>query len=152
MIAQHSQKVRLDSLIVVVSRGSANIGFASLQDPREYLPFLRALRELPEFLQRHKIDDYLSRHVSALRNLSQAGPEHFEEALDYTKKHGLFGVALEAYGSDEEKYRTVLEANAEDLFEKSKYAEAGLREFAISSLRSRRETEQICMITSLLAL
>ncbi|GAA5975319.1 hypothetical protein JCM5350_006430 [Sporobolomyces pararoseus] len=103
MIAQHSQK-----------------------DPREYLPFLRALRELPDSLQRYKIDDHLSRYESALRNLSQAGPDHFEEALEYTKKHGLFGVALEAYGQDAEKYRIVLEANAEDLFERSKYAEAGL--------------------------
>ncbi|GAA5833802.1 hypothetical protein JCM3766R1_000102 [Sporobolomyces carnicolor] len=103
MIAQHSQK-----------------------DPREYLPFLRALRELPEHLRRFKIDDHLSRHESALRNLSRAGEDHFEEALEYTRKHGLFGVALESYGADADKYRIVLEANAEDLFERSKYAEAGL--------------------------
>ncbi|GAA5885604.1 hypothetical protein JCM16303_001478 [Sporobolomyces ruberrimus] len=103
MIAQHSQK-----------------------DPREYLPFLRALRQLPDSLQRHKIDDHLGRHDSALRNLCQAGSEHFDEALEYTKKHGLFGVALEAYGTDQEKNRIVLEANAEDLFERSKYSEAGL--------------------------
>ncbi|GAA6062845.1 hypothetical protein JCM10212_001851 [Sporobolomyces blumeae] len=103
MIAQHSQK-----------------------DPREYLPFLRALRELPDALQKFKIDDHLSRHTSALRNLSSAGPEHFEEALEYTKKHSLFGVALEAFGHDEDKYKVVLEANAEDLFDRSKYAEAGL--------------------------
>ncbi|GAA6006180.1 hypothetical protein JCM11491_002062 [Sporobolomyces phaffii] len=103
MIAQHSQK-----------------------DPREYLPFLRALRELPEAMQRHKIDDHLSRHESALRNLSRAGADHFDAALEYTKKHGLFGVALQAYGSEADKYRIILEANAEDLFERSKYSEAGL--------------------------
>ncbi|GAA5870104.1 hypothetical protein JCM1840_003583 [Sporobolomyces johnsonii] len=103
MIAQHSQK-----------------------DPREYLPFLRALRELPLPLQRHKIDDHLARHDSALRNLALAGDEHFDAALEYTKKHGLFATALEAYEDDHDKYRTVLCANAEDLFDRSKYSEAGL--------------------------
>ncbi|BGP18516.1 hypothetical protein JCM10213_002969 [Rhodosporidiobolus nylandii] len=104
MIAQHSQK-----------------------DPREYLPFLRALRALPPYLQRHKIDDHLGRHASALRNLAQAGDEeHFDDALEYTKKHGLFEVALEAYAGREERYSTILCANAEYAFNNSKYAEAGL--------------------------
>ncbi|GAA5956343.1 hypothetical protein JCM21900_006151 [Sporobolomyces salmonicolor] len=103
MIAQHSQK-----------------------DPREYLPFLRALRELPLHLQRHKIDDHLARHDSALRNLALAGDEHFDAALEYAKKHGLFATALEAYEDDQVKYRTVLCAHAEDLFDRSKYSEAGL--------------------------
>jgi elongator complex protein 1 len=76
----------------------------ALQDPREYLPFLRALRSLPPFLQRHKIDDHLGRYSSALTNLSKAGDEHFDDALEYTKKHGLFEVALRAYEGDKEKY------------------------------------------------
>ncbi|GAA5832721.1 hypothetical protein JCM11251_005735 [Rhodosporidiobolus azoricus] len=98
----------------------------SQKDPREYLPFLRGLRALPPFMQRHKIDDYLGRHDSALRNLSQAGEEHFEEALAYCQKHELYEVALEAYAGDEEKYQTILCANAEHLFDKSKYSQAGL--------------------------
>ncbi|GAA6015095.1 hypothetical protein JCM10207_008729 [Rhodosporidiobolus poonsookiae] len=103
MIAQHSQK-----------------------DPREYLPFLRALRSLPHFLQRHKIDDHLGRHASALRNLAQAGEAHFDDALEYAKTHGLYEVALEAYQGFGGRYEAVLCASAEHLFETSKYAEAGL--------------------------
>lgn len=85
-----------------------------MQDPREYLPFLRALRSLPPFLQRHKIDDHLGRYSSALTNLSKAGDEHFDEALEYTKKHGLFEVALRAYEGDKEKFevRTSLSEEA----------------------------------------
>ncbi|GAA5889329.1 hypothetical protein JCM6882_000709 [Rhodosporidiobolus microsporus] len=98
----------------------------SQKDPREYLPFLRALRALPPFLQRHKIDDYLGRHDSALRNLSKAGEEHFEDALAYCKKHGLYEVALEAYAREADKYQVILCANAEYLFDKSKYSQAGL--------------------------
>jgi elongator complex protein 1 len=44
-----------------------------LQDPREYLPFLRELRTLEKYYQRFRIDDHLKRHESALRNLSLAG-------------------------------------------------------------------------------
>jgi len=43
------------------------------QDPREYLPFLRELRVLDKYYQRFKIDDYLKRYQSALKNLGFAG-------------------------------------------------------------------------------
>ncbi|GJN92512.1 hypothetical protein Rhopal_005542-T1 [Rhodotorula paludigena] len=98
----------------------------SQKDPREYLPFLRALRALPPALQRHQIDDHLSRHASALRNLAQAGDEHFEAAVEYTKKWRLWEVALEVYEGKEGKYEVILCANAEDLFDRSKYFEAAL--------------------------
>ncbi|GAA5969527.1 hypothetical protein JCM11641_008144 [Rhodosporidiobolus odoratus] len=98
----------------------------SQKDPREYLPFLRALRALPPFLQKHKIDDHLGRCDSALKNLAQAGEEHFEEAVDYARKHALWETALEAFGGDEARYQTILCANAEYLFDNSKYSEAAL--------------------------
>ena len=44
-----------------------------IQDPREYLPFLRELRALDKYYQRFKIDDHLKRYQSALKNLSLAG-------------------------------------------------------------------------------
>ena len=44
-----------------------------IQDPREYLPFLRELRALDKYYQRFKIDDHLKRYRSALKNLSLAG-------------------------------------------------------------------------------
>ncbi|KAI5477208.1 elongator complex protein 1 [Pseudohyphozyma bogoriensis] len=109
MVAQHSQK-----------------------DPREYLPFLRELRQLDTYLQRFRIDDHLERHESALRNLAQAGPEHFEQALGYTKEHSLYSTALAAFRDDSVKYKTILIANAEYLMEQRHYAEAGLM-FAMGS-------------------
>jgi elongator complex protein 1 len=45
----------------------------SIQDPREYLPFLRELRALDKYYQRFRIDDHLKRYKSALKNLSLAG-------------------------------------------------------------------------------
>lgn len=44
-----------------------------IQDPREYLPFLRELRALDKYYQRYRIDDHLNRHEKALENLSLAG-------------------------------------------------------------------------------
>ncbi|SCV71454.1 BQ2448_3042 [Microbotryum intermedium] len=98
----------------------------SQKDPREYLPFLRELRQLDTYLQRHRIDDHLERYDSALRNLAKAGEERFDEVLEYTKKHGLFKTALEAYKADSARYKVVVEANADYLMENRKYAEAGL--------------------------
>lgn len=56
-------------------------------------------------MQRFKIDDHLERFESALINLAQAGPEHFEETVEYTKKHGLFTIALGAFKGDAVKYK-----------------------------------------------
>ncbi|KAM0754229.1 IkappaB kinase complex, IKAP component [Meredithblackwellia eburnea MCA 4105] len=103
LIAQHSQK-----------------------DPREYLPFLRNLRQLETYEQRYTIDDYLERHDSALRNLAQIKPERFEAAVEYVKKYDLFETALQIWSGDSAKYKVILTANAEYLMEHRKPAEAGL--------------------------
>ncbi|KDE09564.1 hypothetical protein MVLG_00459 [Microbotryum lychnidis-dioicae p1A1 Lamole] len=108
----------------------------SQKDPREYLPFLRELRQLDTYLQRHRIDDHLERYDSALRNLAKAGEGRFEEVLEYAKRHGLFGTALEAYKADAGRYRVVVEANADYLMENRKYAQAGLL-YSIASQPSK---------------
>ncbi|GAA5883430.1 hypothetical protein JCM3774_004277 [Rhodotorula dairenensis] len=96
----------------------------SQKDPREYLPFLRALRALPHHMQRHRINDHLGRHASALRHITRAGDEHFDEALEYARKHRLFELALQSYEHDADKYQALLRAYAEDLFDRSKYFES----------------------------
>ncbi|KZV69787.1 IkappaB kinase complex, IKAP component [Peniophora sp. CONT] len=95
------------------------------KDPREYLPFLRELRALPPSYQRFKIDDHLRRPSSALRNLRQAGPEHFSEALKYTADHGLYKLALELW-RDDERYSEVLSLWGDDLFERREFGQAAV--------------------------
>ncbi|TFK44978.1 IKI3 family-domain-containing protein [Crucibulum laeve] len=100
MIAQHAQK-----------------------DPREYLPFLRELRALGKYYQRFRIDDHLRRHESALRNLSLAGPEHFNEAVAYVERHQLYEPALSIWkGTD--RYETILEHYGDWLFERREFSQA----------------------------
>ncbi|KAG1738258.1 pol II transcription elongation factor [Suillus lakei] len=100
MVAQHAQK-----------------------DPREYLPFLRELRALPQYYQRFKIDDHLKRRAKALRSLSLAGPEYFQEALDYLDTYQLHDEALAIWqGTD--KYMDVLGIYGAWLFDRHEYHQA----------------------------
>ncbi|KAH6913768.1 pol II transcription elongation factor [Coprinopsis sp. MPI-PUGE-AT-0042] len=100
MIAQHAQK-----------------------DPREYLPFLRELRSLDKYYQRFRIDDHLKRYESALKNLAEAGPERFPEAMQYIERHNLYEVALKIWrGTD--RYSAILELYGDWLYERKELAQA----------------------------
>ncbi|KAI5122330.1 hypothetical protein M0805_002497 [Coniferiporia weirii] len=94
------------------------------RDPREYLPFLRELRALPKFYQRHKIDDHLKRYSSALKNLNLAGTEYFEQALSYIEKHRLYHDALSLWKDNEADYKRVLDIYGEHLFERREFRQA----------------------------
>ncbi|KDR75591.1 hypothetical protein GALMADRAFT_1330461 [Galerina marginata CBS 339.88] len=100
MIAQHAQK-----------------------DPREYLPFLRELRALDTYYQRFRIDDHLKRYDKALRNLSLAGPERFEEAVSYVERHRLFELAISIWKGTEQ-YGDILNAYGDWLFERRDFRQA----------------------------
>ncbi|KAI0076404.1 IkappaB kinase complex IKAP component [Panus rudis PR-1116 ss-1] len=100
LIAQHSQK-----------------------DPREYLPFLRELRALDKYYQRFRIDDHLKRYEKALKNLSLAGSERFDEAMAYVEKHQLYDAALSIW-RDTDKYETVLSLYGDWLFERREFRDA----------------------------
>ncbi|KAF5387234.1 hypothetical protein D9757_006815 [Collybiopsis confluens] len=101
MVAQHSQK-----------------------DPREYLPFLRELRAIKDQnYQWFRIDDYLKRYSSALKNLAQAGNDHFDEAVRYAERYSLYEVALEIWkGSDH--YQDILVVYGDWLFERREFRQA----------------------------
>ncbi|KAF4620926.1 hypothetical protein D9613_000930 [Agrocybe pediades] len=100
MIAQHAQK-----------------------DPREYLPFLRELRALDKYYQRFRIDDHLKRHEKALKNLSLAGPERFEEAVSYVERHRLYESALRIWKGTEQ-YEDILDSYGDWLFERREFRQA----------------------------
>ncbi|KAF8911562.1 IkappaB kinase complex IKAP component [Gymnopilus junonius] len=100
MIAQHAQK-----------------------DPREYLPFLRELRALDQYYQRFRIDDHLKRYEKALKNLSLAGPERFEEAVTYVERHRLYEAALSIWKGSEQ-YENMLDIYGDWLFERREFRQA----------------------------
>lgn len=52
---------------------SVNFCPQSLQDPKEYLPFLNMLKSLEPNYQRYTIDKHLKRYSKALQHLSKCG-------------------------------------------------------------------------------
>ncbi|RHZ45275.1 hypothetical protein Glove_682g24 [Diversispora epigaea] len=98
----------------------------SQKDPREYLPFLADLENYPMHYQRFKIDDHLHRYEKALKNLSLAGDENFEECLKYIVKHNLYKPAISLFSNSKEKYKRIMFIYGDYLFKESNYAEAGL--------------------------
>ncbi|CAO3599964.1 unnamed protein product [Absidia cylindrospora] len=95
-------------------------------DPREYLPFLQELQNMDKYYQRFKIDDHLKRHEKALRNLSLAGDNRFDELIVYMQTHSLYLVALEEYTNKPQQKKTILDAYGDYLDGISAHEEAGI--------------------------
>lgn len=96
----------------------------SQRDPREYLPFIQNLHQLPEPRRRFSIDDHLGRHDKALTHL-QSTHAH-KEAQEYTVKHALYTTALKLYRYDQPNLTTLTGLYATYLETKSRFREAGL--------------------------
>ncbi|KAF8318502.1 IkappaB kinase complex, IKAP component [Clavulina sp. PMI_390] len=98
----------------------------SQRDPREYLPFLRELRALPDAYQRFAIDDHLKRYSKALVGLRESGDAKFDEAIQYVEKHRLYVDALQVWKAEAEKHLRLLEAYGDYLYERRDFEQAGL--------------------------
>ncbi|KAI0194858.1 IKI3 family protein [Xylaria flabelliformis] len=94
------------------------------RDPREYLPFIQNLHELPKLRRKFAIDDHLSRHTKALSHLKDLHAH--QEAQDYTVKHSLYSTALSLYRYDATNLAILRGLYATYLESRSKYREAGL--------------------------
>ncbi|KAI0453178.1 IKI3 family-domain-containing protein [Xylaria acuta] len=94
------------------------------RDPREYLPFMQNLHQLPKLRMKFAIDDHLNRHVKALAHLKDL--HLHKEAQDYTVKHSLYSEALALYRYDVANLAIVRGLYAIHLESRSKYREAGL--------------------------
>lgn len=94
------------------------------QDPREYLPFLRKLQQLPETRRQFEIDNHLSRFVKALKHLYALGSH--EELRDYVTKHVLYKEALDIYRYQPEQQREITHLYAEYLQGESKHKDAAI--------------------------
>src|SRR3954469_4143501 len=84
-----------------------------LQDPREYLPHLQSLQDLPETRRKFKIDDQLGRRAKALTHLKDI--QAFDEAQDYVKKHDLYPEALSMYQYDNIRLKEIMRLYADFL-------------------------------------
>lgn len=96
----------------------------SQKDPREYLPFMQKLQEMPDLRRRFSIDDYLNRHTKALSHLHAL--DAFPELQSYTQKHILYQTALSLYRYNPTQHATLTNLYAQYLESKSLFKEAAL--------------------------
>lgn len=96
----------------------------SQRDPKEYLPFIQSLHQLPELRRQFAIDDHLGNREKALGHLKSSSD--FEAAKAYTVKHSLYQAALGLYRYEAEQSRALTALYAQHLETKSKFREAGL--------------------------
>lgn len=98
----------------------------SQKDPKEYLPFLNALKKMETNYQRFTIDKYLKRYEKAIGHLSNCGPEHFTECLNLIKDKNLYKEALKLYHPESLQYQAVSVTYGEHLMQEQLYESAGL--------------------------
>ncbi|XP_025054852.1 elongator complex protein 1 isoform X1 [Alligator sinensis] len=129
----------------------------SQKDPKEYLPFLNALRKMETNYQRYTIDKHLKRYKKALYHLSKCGSKHFSEFLNLVKDQNLYNEALHLYPTNTQEYKDISIAYGEHLNQKHLYEQAGLIfarcgacERALDAFLSSGSWQQaLCMVSQL---
>ncbi|KAJ4311796.1 putative elongator complex protein 1 [Neodidymelliopsis sp. IMI 364377] len=96
----------------------------SQKDPREYLPHLQSLQDLPDIRRKFQIDDQLGRQAKALAHLKEL--QVFDEAQDYVQKHALYPQALDMYQYDAAHLKQIMRLYADYLSSTNKNKEAAL--------------------------
>ncbi|KAF2720807.1 IkappaB kinase complex, IKAP component [Polychaeton citri CBS 116435] len=96
----------------------------SQKDPREYLPYLQGLNELPQLRQRFAIDNDLKRYRKALHHLQVM--DAFDEVKLFVEKHELYSAAIELYRYDNSRLIELMRLYAEYLSSRNRYEDAGM--------------------------
>jgi elongator complex protein 1 len=96
----------------------------NFKDPREYLPHLQMLQDLPILRRKFKIDDQLGRRAKALTHLKDL--RAFDEAQEYVQTHALYPEALDMYQYDNARLKEIMRIYADHLSTNNKHKEAAL--------------------------
>jgi elongator complex protein 1 len=98
----------------------------SQKDPREYLPFLQTLQEMPLLRRHFSIDDHLGRHAKALSHLYNIPQDESTELDAYTVKHALYKQALTLYRYKHARLDAIMSLYATYLESQSFFHEAAI--------------------------
>lgn len=106
------------------------------RDPREYMPFLQSLNELPQLRRNFRIDDHLGYHAKALTSLHALAAH--EELEAYSIKHALYSQALKLYRYDPDHLKSMTRLHALYLTSQSQHftsaiASESLCDYALAS-------------------
>ncbi|XP_001657869.2 putative elongator complex protein 1 isoform X1 [Aedes aegypti] len=130
----------------------------SQKDPKEYLPFLNELKRLDEDYRKYKIDCHLKRFGKAIENISRYQDDEgkFQEALQLTITHGLYGKAMIAYKGNDKYYRKICTSYGDHLRQANKqveasliYEKAGEYQLAIAAARNAADWERCLKLAAI---
>ncbi|KAH3917204.1 elongator complex subunit 1 [Parastagonospora nodorum] len=96
----------------------------SQKDPREYLPHLQSLQDLPPIRRQFQIDDQLGRRAKALAHLNEL--QAHDEVQEYVQKHALYSEALAMYQYDNARLKEIMQLYADYLRTTNKNKDAAL--------------------------
>lgn len=111
------------------------------RDPREYLPFLRRLQQLPELRRYYEIDNYLGRFAKALRHLHSL--KAYDELRAYAIKHALYVEALQLYKYQPEQLQDITHVYADYLSDQSKHKDAAVAYESLSLYKEAHKSYQL---------
>jgi len=106
----------------------------SQKDPREYLPYMQSLQELPELRRRFRLDDDLGRNRKALQHLYEL--KAIDEVQSYTQKHELYADALELYRYEPTTQALIMRLYANFLNSRNRYKDAAIGKCLFSRVHS----------------
>ncbi|KAK5116730.1 hypothetical protein LTR62_007404 [Meristemomyces frigidus] len=94
------------------------------KDPREYLPYLQGLNNMPVLERNLTIDNDLRRYDKALSHLHAL--DDFERLKDHVVKHDLYTSAIELFRYDTAKLIDIMRLHANYLSSRNRYQDAGI--------------------------
>ncbi|CAM6119410.1 unnamed protein product [Calypogeia fissa] len=104
---------------------AAMVASNSQKDPKEFLPLLEELGNMPAAQMRYNIDCRLGKYESALRNCADMGSDHFVTCIELVKANPmLFPYSLQIF-KDTEKRTRLLDVWGDHLLEEGKFEDAG---------------------------
>ncbi|XP_024381817.1 elongator complex protein 1 [Physcomitrium patens] len=103
---------------------AAMVASHAQRDPKEFIPLLKELEEMPPHLMQYSIDVRLGHYESALQNLAQGGEANFNECLQLMMDHAeLFPLGLHIFRESKNRL-PVLEAWGDHLMQQEKFEDA----------------------------
>uniref|UniRef100_A0A1D1YPX5 Elongator complex protein 1 n=1 Tax=Anthurium amnicola TaxID=1678845 RepID=A0A1D1YPX5_9ARAE len=123
---------------------SAIVALNSQKDPKEFLPFLQSLEQLPPVVMRYKIDLRLHKNESALRHIASAGEDYYEDGMRLLQSNPeLFPLGLQLF-SDPTKRNHVLEAWGDHLHGEKCFERAATAYICCSSFQKALKAYRAC--------
>ncbi|KFB45399.1 AGAP003979-PA-like protein [Anopheles sinensis] len=132
----------------------------SKKNPKEYLPFLNALKRYDEHYRKYRIDCQLKRYDRAVTHISHSSrisKERSREVVELIFNHDLYTVGIEYFrqSGNEEHLRKICEQYAYRLRKTGKHAEASLMyertgdiQQAISSARHALDWRRVLRLSA----